>query len=782
MELLKKRPAVGKNAKINLSLFMVKYKKTAILSLMGFLIARLDIFAGLSPFSLTFILASKSNILIAAFSLLGIASNSHLNSLKYILICLFGVTLKVLLKWIFPKINEEKVNPTISFIAVFTFSLIFTLARDYVIYDILLVLFEAVVSFLSYFVIRKGICCFTDITKKKFFTSEEITTFLIILTIIVAGIGDVKLPFEISLKNIVAISIIYSGISTMNIGISAQIAAFMGIGAGMGTDYMGIYVATYAINGLISSALSKHGKIISVLGFTLGNVIMNILLGFEYYMVISYIEIAIASIIYLVVPDLFFKKIFSAFLSGVSNSENAVTIKKIATVKLDRLSLAFKKLADTISSTVLKTDKTNLNNIGTLYDAVGDKVCKKCALKFYCWQKDYDVTVKAMSEIVKKIDAKGTADSDDFPDYFKNKCVRSKDVLQSIITLYEIYRLNSVWQNKMKENTKIYREQFLELSDIVLNLKDEIEKNPYFDRNLSIEISSQLERDGINIKNINVIKDCNENTQIELTLFPCQQRDNCYKFIEKRLYEILDIPFYKISGKCSQKECTLVFKESESYCLKSSVKQHTKEKNEKNGDNYSIKTLDNSSRYIALCDGSGSGDTANFYSGNTIKLLEEFLKTGFSKSASIKLINSSLMCNCENDYFSTIDLSIMDLKSGELEIVKKGACPTYIKRANGEYLVIRNNSFPAGVMQSDKGTVNKLKLKVNDIIVMISDGIYDCLDKEDWIIDALKAINSNDPDCISDLILKIAQSTKNKDKDDMTVIVSKVAETEQSGI
>ena len=46
---------------------------------------------------------------------------------------------------------------------------------------------------------------------------------------------------------------------------------------------------------------------------------------------------------------------------------------------------------------------------------------------------------------------------------------------------------------------------------------------------------------------------------------------------------------------------------------------------------------------------------------------EEFLKTGFSKSTSVKLINSSLLYNFQQDNSSTIDLGILDLKNGELE-------------------------------------------------------------------------------------------------------------------
>lgn len=773
MELLKKKSSVFKKLKFNTNLFLTKYKDIGVLSLVAFFAGRLNILADISPFSLSFLLASGNNPFVLLSTLTGIISSNHLNSIKYLLTVIFGITLSALISWIFPKTDKEKTNPAVIFISVFIFSLCFTLFKDYVIYDILLVLFESVLSFLSYFVLRKGICALLKTTQKKYYTSEEITTFLIILTIMIAGIGDIYIFDNISLKNIVAIYLTLSASSIHNMGIGAQIAAFMGIAAGCGSDYMGVFISTYCVNGLIASTLGKYGKIISVLGFTVGNVFMNILMGFEYYMVISYFEIAAASLLYIIFPDILLKKIFAVNLNSGYNTNSAATIKKIATVKLDRLSFAFKKLADTISSTVLKNDKTNFNNVATLYDTVGDKICKKCALRFYCWQKDYDGTIKAMSQIVKKINSKGAVTKDDFPEYFKNKCVKTNEVIKEITSLYEIYRLNSMWQNKMKENTKIYKDQFLELSDIVLNLKNEIEKNPYFDKNLSLEISSKLENEGINIKELNVIKDCNENTQIELTLFPCQKKDKCYKFIEEKLSEILDIPFIKVSGKCSFKECVLKFKEGENFILKSSVKQHSKNKDEKSGDNYSIKTLDNSSRYIILCDGSGSGDTASFYSENTIKLLEEFLKTGFSKSTSVKLINSSLICNSENDYFSTIDLSIMDLKNGELEILKKGACPTYIKKANGEFAVIRNNSFPAGIIDDKKDKISRIKLSKDDLIVMISDGVYDCIDKEDWIIEALKAINSNDPDVISDLLIKIAKSTKNKNKDDMTVIVSK---------
>ena len=153
-------------------------------------------------------------------------------------------------------------------------------------------------------------------------------------------------------------------------------------------------------------------------------------------------------------------------------------------------------------------------------------------------------------------------------------------------------------------------------------------------------------------------------------------------------------------------------------------------------------------------------------------LLEEFLKTGFSKASSVKIINSSFLTTESEDIFSTIDLGIVDLKNGDFEIVKKGAAPTYIMRANGDFDVIKNNTLPLGVFGGEKGKIKKTVLMPDDIIVMASDGISDAINKEDWIVDALSAINSTDTEHIAETIMKIAVTSESDD--DKTVIVGKL--------
>ena len=702
---------------------------------------------------------------------MGMLSNHSLFSIKYILISVTGIILSTLIKWIIPSIDKKKLYPALCFVSVFVYSLAFTLFREYVIFDILLVVFESVIAFLSYFPIRKGILTFNSATGKKYFTKEEITTFLLTITLFVAGFGNELLFDNILIKNILAIYIVFLGAGSANFGTAAQIAVFMGIAAGCGSEHMGIFISTYCINGLICSTISGYGKIAVVTGFTFGNVVMSILNVYDYYMVISFTEIFIAALCFIILPDTYFKKIFAYTNGEFHQISIAETTKKIATVKLEKLSLAFKKLSDTIFVTGKKSSPLEPEKLQGLYKEVTDKLCKDCVLYSHCWSKELNTTKEILKEAVEGINDTGGIPMDAYPKSFRNKC-SSIDKLSSIlITTYEIYRLNSVWENKIKDISRVYKNQFSELSEIVSKLKYEIEQNPCFDNTIALEIASTLENDGLNIKDINVLKDCNENIIIELSLYPCQKKDKCHAYIEEKLSEILETPFVKISGKCSYKECTLKFKECEKYLMKSSVKQ--KSKSSVSGDSYSIKTLDNSSRYILLCDGSGSGKIAAEYSQNTVKLMEEFLKTGFSKTTSVKLINSSLLYNFQQDKTSTIDLAILDLKNGELEILKKGACPTYIKKKNGEYKIIRSTGFPIGIYD-DTDKTERLKLSDGDILVMASDGVYNAVTTEDWILEALKAINTDNPDIISDTLLKISLSTKRKNEDDMTVIASRI--------
>ncbi len=750
-----------------------KYRNIILLSCMAFLIARFRFLDTLSPLALPFLMGCEGNLLVFAGAIAGLLVSSQINGFKYALMCLFAVVVDKFIQLTFPNAEKRRYRPYLIFASCFLFSWIFILFIHFTPYDVLLTIFESFLSTVCYLIYKKGIPVFTHLSQKRFFTSEDVAAASVLATCVIAGIGDAVLPFSIYIKNIVGVLTVLLFAMFSNLGTASQAAALMGLATGICDSNAGIFLATYVLNGMLCAIFSKYGKLCCVLGFTLGNVITSIFLVEERLMVISFLEIAIAAVLFVLIPDKFFDRLLKNIRTASPELDKAVMIKEFAAVKLDRLGLAFRKLSDTILAAMNKTKPANLNDMGSLFDAVADKVCKKCALRSYCWQKDYTETMDAMFKVAKKIEQNGSAGIEDFPSYFSKKCVKAEEVLHALATLYEIYRVNTIWQNKMLENTAIYREQFIEISNIVKNLKEEILSNPYFDAQLALDISSELEQNNIDVKKVSVIKNFNNQYEVEIRLYPCQQEEPCFEIISGILRDMLHIPFYKDKGKCSAKECVLLFKECEILRLHTCVRQASKDGNAKNGDSVCHKNLDNGSFFLALCDGSGSGEKANAYSSATIKLLEQFLKTGFSKDATLKLINTSMLIKTETDYFSTIDFGLIDLKNGTAEFMKKGASPTYIRRKNGSCEIIAVDNLPAGILNSNAEPIRKLMLQPGDMIIMVSDGICDAICKEHWVIDALNAVHLSTPEDISDILLKIAQSSKHAN-DDMTVMVSEI--------
>ena len=128
--------------------------------------------------------------------------------------------------------------------------------------------------------------------------------------------------------------------------------------------------------------------------------------------------------------------------------------------------------------------------------------------------------------------------------------------------------------------------------------------------------------------------------------------------------------------------------------------------------------------------------------------------------------------------YATLDIEILDLYGGNMEFIKNGACPTFVKR-NQEVQLLKAVTLPAGILDKSDLVVYDYDLQENDIIVICSDGIIESnseyLNQELWVKYLLEDIQTDDSQKIANLILEEAiDNDFGRQKDDMTVIVAKV--------
>ena len=188
--------------------------------------------------------------------------------------------------------------------------------------------------------------------------------------------------------------------------------------------------------------------------------------------------------------------------------------------------------------------------------------------------------------------------------------------------------------------------------------------------------------------------------------------------------------------------------------------------------------LEDGKRLLAISDGMGSGPKARQSSNIAIKLLKRLLLSGFDKETSVDLINSSICLNSKDETYATLDIAIVDLFKGNIEFIKNGACPTYVKNKKNVD-IIKTISLPTGILENIELDVFDRDIEDGDILVMCSDGIIESNteyeNKELWLKYLLENIETDNAQKIADLVLQEAiDNCVGQAKDDMTVMVMKI--------
>ena len=192
------------------------------------------------------------------------------------------------------------------------------------------------------------------------------------------------------------------------------------------------------------------------------------------------------------------------------------------------------------------------------------------------------------------------------------------------------------------------------------------------------------------------------------------------------------------------------------------------------GDSFSMFRSENGQMIMSLSDGMGSGTCACRESETVIELLEQFLHAGFSKETAVHMIHSTMMLQNNNQMFSTVDLCMVDLYTGECELLKVGASTTFFKKKDWVES-LASTSLPIGFLRELDYESARKKLEPGDFIIMVSDGVLDALphqEAEEIIKDIImQQETKNAQEMARDILTRALLYQECCAKDDMTVLV-----------
>ncbi len=500
----------------------------------------------------------------------------------------------------------------------------------------------------------------------------------------------------------------------------------------------------------------------------------------SFFIMPNVLAISFGMLLFLAIPNEFYNNIQTKY-GTINNSfyPYANKIKDYCGLSLKNYSRAFLNLSNIFSEVIKKDTALTMEDYKKVAENVTNKVCKNCRSYHTCYV-DTSYTTQAITRnLIKSIENNDNELFEKTFYTFSKLCFKTDEFVKVLNIYFELLKEETNWKNKLIENKILVSEQLKEISNVFLNINDDISKNITFQPKIERKLKNKfyihnlqptnvlVYKNSDNILNINIIIDIDIN---DFTLLKTIT-DCCNEVTDKNMKIVK-------SSLLENKNCEIILEELSTYDIMFGVSYLKKDGNEISGDSYSTLNLGSKSAMLAISDGMGSGKEASIMSTLSLNLFEEFLESGFDKDTAIKLINSSLLIKNTNDGFATIDSIIVDLYDGEAEFIKIGAVQSFILR-DRNVISINSKTLPVGIVKNIETQIYKKQIQNNDYLVLVSDGILDVITsykKQDaWIKDILKRFNGNSSKSLSDYIIKEALLISNNViKDDMTVVVGKI--------
>lgn len=764
-------------------------KWAILLTGMGFLLGRATILDQLAPFSIAYFAVMyyvRSELVpwtgVALFA--GSLASAHGNS-GYIVteMIIFLLIQKALEK--FERADLSFV-PVIAFTATFFVQLFSSLVKaDLTWYTFMMTGVEAVLSFILTLIFIQALPILGQAKGKSNLKHEEIICLMILLASVMTGtVGWVV--------NGVSVEHVFSRYLILLFALvgGAPLGSSVGVITGMIlslADMQAVYqMSLLAFAGMLAGLLKEGGKIAVAFGMILGSSILSVYFGDRNVIMSSTYE-SLASVVLFLLTSRSIVQALAKYVPGTQENmkthyEYAKRVRDITASRVQQFSEVFRQLSKSFKQlTAEGQDKKREEEVGHFMNAVANKTCVSCWKKNQCWDKQFYVTYKYMTEMMTEVETKESFNKNEIWRDWKKVCAKTEHVLDVMKQQFSMYKNDLQWKRQILESRQLVSDQLVGVSQVMEDLAKEIKREGQQLYHQEEQIRGALEELGLSILGIDIINLEEGNVEIEIVHQYTKGFDECRKIIAPLLSDILgeNIAVKKeLFAEQGSGSCTVTFGSAKEYEITTGIAGAAKGGDFLSGDSFSTVELGNGKFAVALSDGMGNGERARAESSTALSILQQLLQSGMEEKIAIKSVNSVLLLRSADEMYATVDMALIDLYSAHTTFMKIGSTPSFIKRGD-EVIQITANNLPVGILQDIEVDLVSVQMQPGDILIMMTDGIFDApgyaVNKELWMKRIVGEIDTTSPQEFADCLLeRIVRQQQGEIADDMTVVVARV--------
>ena len=594
---------------------------------------------------------------------------------------------------------------------------------------------------------------------------EPRTVFL--LACLLMGVNNLLLFDKLSVGRAlsVLILIIISGTGGALCGASAGLilGIAMDVAAGAGVLFSVIYAAA----GLLSGQFCKHRRGFYLLVFAAAYLLTLFCIPLPELRIGAGVELVLAVGAYVIIPKKFVIAV-GAFLQPLRGGSGESGLRRYVAARVGGVAHAYQQLHDTASQAASTAE--NDADVAKVFDRAADRVCCRCKLQQECWTRRALDTFNVMNDVTRRIHARGRLLPEDFPPYFRDRCVHLHEYTEVVNGELRLRAYRQRMQEMLQENRTVLWEQYADFAQVLTNVSRELDSSYGADPLAEQRLIRWLRTIGVEA-DAAVFRESTGRLRVTI--------DSRY------LRPLLELPDFldKLSATLGVRLCmpenaarddSLLLLEAEPLAVSVGIASMRKKGETVSGDRGTYFKTDAGQLCVILSDGMGCGETAADGSISTVSMLEEFLRSGVSPALAMKLLNSAMLLrDGENWGYATVDLMCMNLFTGEADFYKYGAAPTYVK-SGGALKKLRCTSFAPGLEQESGKAPDELHmhLKPGSVAVIASDGVVSD-GHDDWLRRLLSDSDDGDMKTLAGSVVRAAIREYGR-SDDMTALALKV--------
>ncbi len=652
-------------------------------------------------------------------------------------------------------------------------------------YRIMMVSVEALLGFILTLIFIQAIPVFTLTRGNHSLKNEEIICLIILLASVMTGTVGWHIA-GVSIEHILSryLILLFAFVGGAPLGTSVGVITGLILSL---ADTSAIYqMSLLAFAGLLAGLMREGNKMAVAFGMLLGSSILSMYIGDQGVLVKSTWESAVAVVLFLLTPKALIRTL-SSFVPGTQEnlkSQHDYTKRVRTTIagRIQQFSEVFRQLSDSFLYTSAGKSDGNEEGVDRFIQSVAGRTCSTCWKKQKCWEKHPEKTYDYMKEMMEYIESHPHASKKEIPLDWKQICVKTDQVLDTMRHLSDTYYQNLHWKKQIKESKQLVSEQLTGVSQVMEDLADEIKREGQELFAQEEQIRNALEDLGLSIHSIDIISLDEGNVEIEMIHQFNKGYDECRKIVAPLLSQILGENIAVTSEAYlheGEGTSTVSFASAKEYEVNTGAAGAAKGGELCSGDSLSMMELGNGTFAVAISDGMGNGERASTESKMALNILHHLLQTGMDEKLAIKSVNSILLLRSSDEMFATIDVALIDLYTAKTTFVKIGSTPSFIKRGS-EVIVIATNNLPVGIIKEIDIDLVAIQLYPGDTLIMMTDGIYDApgytVNKELWMKRLIQEINTHQPQEIADCLLEmIIRYHGGEIHDDMTVVVAQMS-------